>query len=108
MAKRFYQVGEPCDVCGTPCIASKNPKPGGSIAYCWPCWSKWKDAKNAPQTQQTPQMTQTPTPTQNAPQNANSGSTERIIELLESIDAKLEEIRYNSLKDETTGEKIPF
>lgn len=103
MVKRFYQVGEPCDICNTPTIASKK---GGS-AYCWPCWSKWKDAQKAPQTQQIPHAVANLDYLAKTPPQASGERTERIIELLTSIDEHLAKIADNSLKDED-GNKIPF
>jgi hypothetical protein len=38
--KRTYQVGEPCDDCGTPTIQGKN-----GYGYCKPCYIKWKNSK---------------------------------------------------------------
>lgn len=37
--KRVYQVGEPCDTCGTPTI------PGKFGAYCKPCYIAYAEAK---------------------------------------------------------------
>jgi len=53
MPKRIYQVGEPCDVCGTTTIRGKDGN-----GYCWPCWSKWKDAQKATQAPPQPQTPQ--------------------------------------------------
>ena len=42
MAKRIYQVGEPCDECGVPTVAGKD-----GTGYCKPCYIKWKNTKEA-------------------------------------------------------------
>ena len=41
MAKRIYQVGEPCDDCGISTIAGKD-----GTGYCKPCYIKWKNSQN--------------------------------------------------------------
>lgn len=82
MGKRYYQVGEPCDNCNTPTIASKK---GGS-AYCWPCWSKWKDAQKSPQTTQAPQNTQLPTQAQ----ITQSVASDELVEALQKISSRLQ------------------
>jgi uncharacterized Zn finger protein (UPF0148 family) len=38
MAKRIYQVGEPCDVCQTPTVQGKDGN-----GYCKPCYVAWKN-----------------------------------------------------------------
>jgi len=40
MPKRIYQVGEPCDQCGTPAIQ------GQFGAYCYPCFKARKERQN--------------------------------------------------------------
>lgn len=59
MPKRIYGVGEPCDVCRTPCVPGKQ---GG--AYCKPCYIKYAESKKAG----TANGTWTPPVQQNAPQ----------------------------------------
>lgn len=51
MPKRIYQVGEPCDDCGTPAVEGRNG------AYCKACYIKWK---NANPTQPKPQQAYIP------------------------------------------------
>ena len=111
MAKRFYQVGEPCDACGTPTIASKNPKPGGSAAYCWPCWSKWKDSQKAPQQQNTPQGHPTPAPppiTPPAPISALSGILQKISDSLLDIKTDIRYLKEEAIKRETGEDYVPL
>ena len=48
MPKRIYQLGEPCDVCGTPTIQ------GSKGNYCKPCYIAWKNqADKQPRVAQT-------------------------------------------------------
>ena len=89
--KRIYAVGELCDVCKTPTIQGRYG------AYCWPCWSKRKD-QNTPQTHQ------------NAPQQEFRPNTTQpsLAEKVDALERRIEKLEYDSLKDPTTGETIPF
>jgi hypothetical protein len=81
-----------CQYCG----AKKVLNPKTQKVFCADkCWLK----KTPPAPQNTPVATQTPNPPINGSQ--------RIVELLESIDAHLEKLEYNSLKSDS-GETIPF
>jgi hypothetical protein len=53
MAKRIYQVGEPCDVCGTPTTEGRDGN-----GYCKPCYIKWKNASKEQQRPAQPVQTQ--------------------------------------------------
>ena len=84
MAKRIYQVGEPCDYCNTPTIQGKDGN-----GYCWPCWAKWKESKSSPQATQSTQRPQAP---QTDPKLAEV--LKKISERLNSIDAELERQKW--------------
>lgn len=72
MPKRIYGVGEPCDVCRTPCIPGKQ---GG--AYCKPCYIKYAESKKSG----TSNGTWTPPSAQNTPIPQNTASQREIEEL---------------------------
>ena len=103
MAKKIYQVGEPCDYCRTPTIPGK-----GGTGYCKPCYIKWKNEKDSlqPAVQgYNPASAQTHTNAPIVQPQAPSASTELLTEirdLLISIDKKI------LLRDPESGEIIPF
>ena len=103
MAKRIYQVGEPCDTCQTPTIMGK-----GGTGYCKPCYIAWKNSSEAlkPAVRgYNPASVQSATQPSFAPPASKSEATELLTEirdLLKSIDKKI------LLRDPETGEIIPF
>jgi len=89
MSKRIYQVGEPCDYCQTPTVEGKFG------AYCKKCYIEYKNKKEALQPATNgyhPQTAQSPIQAPIVQPTASGERTERIIELLTSIDSKLEAI----------------
>ena len=61
MPKRIYQVGEPCDVCGTPTIAGRDGN-----GYCKPCYIEWKSKQEGMQPAQGGYAPKSYRPTQQA------------------------------------------
>ena len=109
MAKKIYQVGEPCDYCRTPTIPGK-----GGTGYCKPCYIKWKNEKDSlqPAVQgYNPASAQTHTNAPIVQPQAPSASTERIVDLLTKINQTLEAIEkklplYADIDGKQT--KVPF
>lgn len=76
MNKRVYQLGEPCDVCGTPTVMGSNGP------YCKACYIKWKNANGG----------QMPARTQNVVNKSYEAIKDKKIE--EMFDAKQENIKW--------------
>jgi hypothetical protein len=52
MPRQNLAVGQPCPVCGTPAIASRD----GSGGYCKPCYVQWKNSQPVKPTNYNPQI----------------------------------------------------
>jgi hypothetical protein len=93
MAKRIYQVGEPCDVCGTATVVGK-----GGTGYCKPCYIAWKNSSEAlkPAVQgYNPASVQTPIQPTIVPQSVTDALL-KIATHLNNIDQAIERNRWYS------------